>query len=428
MELFILALFSIGLLGCISLDISVIVALLFGYVLFFFYGLKKQFSCKELLLISLEGVKTVKTILIAFIFIGMLTASWRACGTIPTIIYYSSIVMIPSVFLLITFLLNCLVSFLTGTSFGTMATIGVICITIGNIMGIDPALLGGASLSGIYFGDRCSPMSTSALLVAGLTKTNLFQNIKLMFHTALVPFILTCIIYLALGITTSAPLPDIQVLELFHNNFSLHWLTLLPAVIIIIMSCFRIQVIKTMTVSAFVAALICYFLQNMDIREIITMFATGYQAKDPILATMMNGGGIASMFTVGAIVCISSSYFGIFDKTKMLQSLENHIIGMTKGITVYGSAIIVSILTSMISCNQSLASMLTYQLCKVAEPDKQRLAIIMENTTIIIAPLIPWNIAGAVPLETWNVPLLSILFACYLYLIPLWNLLINIRK
>ena len=425
MEFLVLLLFAAGLMGCLFFDISVIVALLWGYMLFFSYGLYRHFSARDLVSLSLDGIKTVKTILIAFIFIGMLTASWRACGTIPIIIYSSSIVMIPEIFLLITFLLNSLVSFLTGTSFGTMATIGVICMTIGNIMGIDPALLGGASLSGIYFGDRCSPMSTSALLVAGLTKTDLYKNIKLMFRTSLVPTIATCLIYAALGLTVDMTQASTEILGLFAQNFNLHWLTLVPALLIIALSALRLPVIKTMIASTAAAAVICFSLQGMSIPDILAMLALGYHAADPTLAAMMDGGGISSMFTVGAIVCISASYFGIFDKTGLLKALENHIGALAERITIYGSAIVVSILTGMISCNQSLASMLTYQLCKTTERDSQRLAIILENTTVVIAALIPWNIAVAVPLHTWNVPMTSILFACYLYLLPGWNLLVN---
>ena len=101
--------------------------------------------------------------------------------------------------LLASFLLCCLVSFLTGTSFGSAATIGVICMTMADSMGIPSIYTGGAILAGIFFGDRCSPVSTSALLVSELTKTDLFSNIRNMLRSALVPFALCCIIYAQLG-------------------------------------------------------------------------------------------------------------------------------------------------------------------------------------------------------------------------------------
>ena len=111
--------------------------------------------------------------------------------------------MNPSVMILMAFLLNALVSVLTGTAFGTAATMGVICMTMAKAMGCNEILAGGAILSGVFFGDRCSPVSTSALLVSELTHTNIFDNIRLMVRTAIVPLILTCAFYGVCGIRIS---------------------------------------------------------------------------------------------------------------------------------------------------------------------------------------------------------------------------------
>ena len=100
-----------------------------------------------------------------------------------------------SVLIVTIFLMNCLVSFMTGTSFGTAATMGVISMTIAGTAGVNPVISGGAVISGCFFGDRCSPLSSSAILVASVTETNLFDNIRNMLRTAAVPFVLTCIIY-----------------------------------------------------------------------------------------------------------------------------------------------------------------------------------------------------------------------------------------
>jgi NhaC family Na+:H+ antiporter len=425
MELIILGIFAGAIIACISQNISILYALCFGYALFFACARRSGLASREIFSLSLQGIRTVKTILLAFVFIGMLTASWRADGTIATIIYYSSVLMVPSLYLLITFLLNCFVSVLTGTSFGTMATIGVICMTIGNIMGIDPALLGGASLSGIYVGDRCSPMSTSALLVAGLTKTDLYRNIWLMVRTAAVPFVVTCLLYVLLGLTNTSALPDLTILKVFPAYFDLSLWTLLPALVIIVMSLARIPVIKTMAVSTACAVVIGLLVQSLSFKELALTLLLGFHASDSVLSTMMDGGGILSMLNVGAIVCISASYFNIFDKIGLLTAIERQVAALTGRITQYGSAIVLSALAAMLACNQSLAIMLTYQLYKKVQPDKERLAILLENTVVLIAALIPWNIAVAVPLATWHVPLLSIAFAFYLYAVPLWNLAVQ---
>ena len=179
-DLAVLLLFVAILLCCVVAGISVLYALILGYVLFAVYSLARGFSVKELWRMSVEGVMTARKVLITFMLIGILTALWRQSGTIPAIVSYSSNLIVPQFFPVIAFLLNCGLSFLTGTAFGTAATMGSICMTIGLAFNMDPVLMGGAILSGVFWGDRCSPVSTSALLVSEVTGTNLYNNIKLL--------------------------------------------------------------------------------------------------------------------------------------------------------------------------------------------------------------------------------------------------------
>lgn len=130
--------------------------------------------------------------------------------------------------LLAAFLLCCLVSSLTGTAFGTAATVGVITMTMANSMGLPPLFTGGAILSGIYFGDRCSPMSTSALLVSELTGTDLFENIKKMTRTGLVPFLLACGVYALAGLGVHAAPAGDGARALLAEGFCLHPAALAP--------------------------------------------------------------------------------------------------------------------------------------------------------------------------------------------------------
>ena len=199
MENFIILFFCALLLWCVLFGFSILYALAAGLVLFWLYGRHKGFAWAELFRLSLNGVKTVKNILITFVLIGMLTALWREAGTIPVIVCYAAQLINPSLFLVMAFLLNCFISVLTGTAFGTAATMGVICAAIGSTMQVNPLLTGGAVLSGVFFGDRCSPVSTSALLVAEVTHTNIFANIKNMMRSMWVPFLASCALYASCG-------------------------------------------------------------------------------------------------------------------------------------------------------------------------------------------------------------------------------------
>lgn len=422
MEWLILLLFCAALLSCIALNASILYALAFGLGLFLCYGRRKGFSWGELLKMALGGVKAVKNILLTFVLIGILTAFWRAAGTIPVIVCYASALIRPSIFLLMTFLLNCGVSTLTGTSFGTAATIGVICTTMAVSMGVDLRLAGGAVLAGAFVGDRCSPVSTSALLVAELTGTNIFDNIRGMLRTALVPFLLSCAIYTILGLTAARTGEVPELRALFERTFQLHWAALLPAAVMLLLSAFRVNVKLAMGTSILCAIPLCLGLQHIAPIELARMALTGFHAADTEVGAMVDGGGIASMFKVAGIVCLSSSYSGIFRKTGMLDGAKRHIEAFAEKTTPFAAILCTSILTGMVSCNQTLTVMLTLQLCGGLVKDKNELAVDVEDSAIVVAPLIPWSIAGSVPLAAAGAPLSAVLFACYLYLLPIWRL------
>lgn len=377
MEAIIIVIFSFILLSCILAGYSILWALLFGYLMFFGYALRQGHTSVQVLTMSGRGIRTIKNILFIFILIGMITAVWRACGTIPFIIYHMSALLIPSVFILIVFLLCCFISLLTGTSFGTAATIGIICMSIAKANGIDPTFTGGAILSGIYFGDRCSPMSTSALLISELTQTDIYCNIKNMFKSAL---------------------------------------------LIIILSLCKVKVRLTMAASIITGSLLCLFLQDITPAQLGSIMFYGFYPADQQLAQILSGGGIISMFTVSVIIILSSAYAGIFEATGFLNTTQARLAQLGEKITPYGSILLTATITSMATCNQTLSSILTYQLHKDSADNMQQLALDLENSTIVVAALIPWSIACAVPLATVGAGNASILFAFYLYLLPLYNL------
>ncbi|WP_339072576.1 Na+/H+ antiporter NhaC family protein [Fusobacterium animalis] len=420
-------LFSLSLITCLLLKFSVVYALVIGYIIFIIYGLIKRHNLIILIKKSFEGVLTVKNILLVFILIGMITALWRASGTIAFIVYMGSKLISPSILILLTFLLCSILSVLIGTSLGTAATMGVICASIGKTMGVNPYYVGGAVLSGIYFGDRCSPMSTSALLVAELTKTNLYTNIKLMIKTSIIPFIVTCLFYLLLGFKSTVSNISVDVTEIFKQNYNLNIIVIIPAILIVILSILKINVKKTMLVSIIISFIIAIFIQRDSIVALINYCIFGYHHPNERLNLMMKGGGILSMVNVSLIVGISSSYSGIFKETKMLVSLKKYLKDFSKKTSNYFVIFLSSIISGAIACNQSLGTILTNELCGELV-EKQKMAIILENTIILLVGLIPWNIAMGVPLKTIGIGITSGIYAFYLYFLPLWNLFLGVIK
>lgn len=428
MEIVSLALFCLALLLCVIFDLSVLYALGVGLVVFSAYAKIKKHSFKAIFKMIFGGIKTSKNILINFLLIGLLTASWRESGTIAFIICSASELISPQIFVLMTFVLNALVSFLMGTSFGTSATMGVICMTMAKSMGLNPVIVGGAMLSGALWGDRCSPVSTSALLVSELTKTDIFTNIKNMFRTAAIPTALTCIIYLVLGISSgdSGAVPNLKAM--FSAEFNLHPLAVIPAAVILVLSLFRVKTKYVLLASLVSASVLGVAIQDMGVVQTLKTLILGYEAETAGLRHMMNGGGLVSMLNATAIVCISSAYSGIFAATGLLDSLKEKISALGKRITPFGATMITSALTSLISCNQTLAIILTHQLCDEAEKDKNIAAINLENTAVVISPLVPWSIAAAVPLTSSGAPTESLAAAVFLYILPIWSFLIALVK
>ncbi|WP_338944703.1 Na+/H+ antiporter NhaC family protein [Fusobacterium canifelinum] len=423
----VILLFSLSLIVCLLFKFSVVYALIIGYIIFISYGLIKGYKLKILIKKSFEGIMTVKNILLVFILIGMITALWRASGTIAFIVYMGSKLISPSILILLTFLLCSILSVLIGTSLGTAATMGVICTSIGKTMGVNPYYVGGAVLSGIYFGDRCSPMSTSALLITELTKTDLYTNIKLMIKTSIIPFIATSLFYLFLGFKSTVSTVSVDVTEIFKQNYNLNAVVIIPAILIIVLSLLKINVKKTMLVSIVISFIISIFIQKENILSIVNYCIYGYHHSDEKLNLMMKGGGILSMLNVALIVGISSSYSGIFKETKLLGSLKEYLKDFSEKTSNYFVIFLSSIISGAIACNQSLGIILTNELSEELV-DKQERAIILENTIVLLVGLIPWNIAMDVPLKTLDVGFMSGLFAFYLYFLPLWNLFIGTVK
>ena len=428
-ETAVLIVFAVTLIGSIMAGIPILAALAIGYLIFFAYSLNCGYSAKDIFAMSWKGIKTAKNILLTFLFIGMLTALWRAAGTIPAIVSYCAGLMNPAVMILMAFLLNCLVSVLTGTAFGTAATMGVICMTMAKAVGCNEILAGGAILSGVFFGDRCSPVSTSALLVAELTHTNIFDNIRLMVKTTILPLILTCVFYGVCGIVfPAAGSGNLSLAESFSSVFRLGLIPILPAVVIMVLSLFRVQVRKAMLASIVTALGVCLFWQHTDPSLIVGILVGGYKSPDPAISSMIDGGGIMSMVRVALIITISSSYSGIFEETGLLNGLKSKMGTVSRKITPFGTILMTSVAAGMVACNQTLATMLVDQICKELEPDPQKFAIDMENSVIVVAPLVPWSIAGAVPLASVSAPLTSIVAAVFLYLLPLWYFGVRLRK
>ena len=403
---------------------STVIALLVGLVCFVLVGMHRGYPLKDLTAMGTKGIRDSLIVIEVMAVIGFVTAIWRMSGTITIFVYYGMKVITPPLFLIITFLLSCLLSYALGTSFGVAGTVGVIFMTLARSGGVDPVVTAGVIMSGIYFGDRCSPVSSSANLVAGVTGTEIFNNVKLMMRTGMVPLIVSIIIYTGLSLRHPISHVDQELVTSFEESFNLSLWAFVPAALMILLPLLHASVMKAMGFSILSGALVAWLVQGVPIPDILKFCVLGYQAQGEGLGAILNGGGLSSMVEVVLIVIISSSYSGIFNETHMLESLQAQLSRACTRIGRFSVIVILSIVTSMIFCNQTITTLMCNDLLEKPYLDgggsRQELAIDMENSVILIACTIPWTIGVMVPLSFMGVGVESMLYAFYMILVPVW--------
>lgn len=420
------AIVFISLMFCIYKGIFIVYPLLFGVIIFTGLSKKRGFALKSLSVMIWKCSGKSLMIIRMLIYIGAITAVWRASGTVAFIVYYGIHFMNPSLFILYAFLLSSMVSFLLGTCFGTVGTIGIVLMVMAKSGNVNLNAVAGAIIAGAYFGDRCSPMSSCTALVSIVTETELYRNIKNMFKTAYLPFIASVVLYLILSLQNPLILPGNYIGEEILKAFDIRWVTILPAVIILLLAALKVDVKRSMLVSILTGCVIAVFIQHRSVVDILRYILTGYNVENGgFFQDIMRGGGIVSMIKVSLIILVASAYSGIFEGTGMLKQLETFIEALSKKTGIFMSTILTSIAAACFGCSQTLAIILTEQLTRKNYENKKiskyGLAADLANTVVVIAPLIPWNIAGAVPAAALSADARFLPYAFYLYLLPLIN-------
>lgn len=424
MELYIAFTVFIGsMLIALITDHSMIIALLIGLAAFLTVGKMRKFSVKDMAVMSKGAIKDSLIVIEVMLVIGMLTAVWRVSGTITIFVYYGIKVIMPPIFLLIAFLLCCLLSYAIGTSFGVVGTVGIIFIALARSGGVNPVIAAGAIMSGVYFGDRCSPVSSSANMVAGVTKTEIYDNVKIMFKTGALPFIIALAAYTVLSVTNPINQVDADMLRAFEEEFSLSAWAFVPAVVIIVLPLLKVKVIKAMFASIFCGILVAWLVQGIPILEILKICLLGYESEGDGLGAILNGGGVVSMIEIVVILIISSTYSGIFSGTDMLGSLQNKLSRACTKLGRFAVMVMMSIAMSAIFCNQTIGTLMCADVLKKPYLDgggtMQELAIDMENSVILIACTIPWSIGCSVPLALLGTDFRCLPFAIFMYAVPI---------
>ncbi len=404
---------------CLLTGYSVSWALVGGLVLFWLYGRKKGFSHKALATMAWEKCKKSLIVVTVIALIGIITGIWRMSGTIAGCIVWGVSLVTPRLFILVTFLLCAALSYILGTSFGVCSTLGVILMAIARSGGVNTALAAGAVLSGAYFGDRCSPASSAASLVAAVTDTNLYSNVRQMLRTGLLPLVLTIGIYGVLSFLN--PMSEIhgEALASLEENFVITWVVLLPAAAMLVLPICKVPIKISMAVSIAIALVIALTVQKFSFWDIVTVAWGGYSSENAELNAILSGGGVTSMTSSYIVVALTGLFSGILEGTDSIRPLTRSANKLADRIGSFPAMIAVAALAAGSLCNQVVATMMSQQLLENRYESKEELAMDISNSALLIAGIIPWSIACSTPLEMMGADSSAVPYGFLLWLIPL---------
>jgi NhaC family Na+:H+ antiporter len=354
-----------------------------------------------------------------FILIGMVISSFMHSGTIATLMYYGLNWLNPSLFLAIGMLLCALMSVATGTSWGTVGTLGVVLIGIGSAMNIPLPLVAGMIVCGATFGDKMSPISDTTNLAAMSAGTDLYRHIYSMLFTTIPTFILTLVIFLIIGFSYGDQNLNLDAVNAIQsalaNNYSLTPLiTLMPLILLAIMSIRKVPAEVTMSCSIILAVLIAIFYQDASPITVLnalwenTPESTGIQNLDALLGR----GGISSMSWTLLLAIMAIALGGILHGAGFLSALLAGIIARVKRTATLIATTILSGFLGNIAMGEAYISIILS--CQLFKPkyeqqnlDSAILSRSVEEGSTMTTGLIPWTTAGAFYTATLGVDVLS---------------------
>lgn len=431
---------NLDLIGVLLLSFALLVAsalsggyiaypLLAALVLFTIALMRRGFALNSLLRMGFQGARQSLPVVNVLLLIGMITAVWMAAGTVPALVYYGTGLISPRFFLLWAFLLTGAVSVLMGTSFGAVGTLGVALMVMARSGSGDVNPVAGAIIAGAFVGDRCSPMSSSAHLVASVTHTSLYNNLRNMVISSLWPLILSLGFYTSLALFYPVRLVDSPIAAELPKVFDLSPAVLLPAAAILLLALLRVNVNLSMLVSIGLSFAIAHHLQHYSLLQIVRFTLFGYHLDgNTPLQTILLGGGLLPMLKATLVVLLSTAFAGMFAGSRVLSGIDIWLNRIRTRRQLGGATVAIATLTNLFGCTQTIAILLTGQIMQPhyraywrAEPvSDEQLALAIEDTAVVIAPLIPWNIAGLIPATVLAVGPGFIPYMAYLLLLPLF--------
>jgi NhaC family Na+:H+ antiporter len=348
--------------------------------------------------------KAMPAILI-MLCVGILIGSWIAGGTIPMVIYFGLKLISPKFFLVTACFVCSLTSIATGTSWGTIGTLGVAFIGIAMGLGIPLGPAAGAIVAGAYFGDKMSPFSDVTNLAPVAAGANLFDHIKHMLWSAAPAWLIGLAIYFFIGLRYSASSVESETMTLITQtlkaNFRFNVWLLLPMAVVFYFAATKKPTIPGMLLSSFIAGVLALIFQGATIPEIATAMNTGFQANTGVAQVdqLISRGGMMSMMETQLVAFTAFSFGGIMQRTGLLSVILDRVMKFADKVwSIVLTTVSASIVTALVTGSSYLSMIIPGELLAPIYKKKglaaKNLSRIIEESGAIIVPLIPWSMAG----------------------------------
>ena len=389
-----------------------------------------------------SGIGDVMPSVLILLVIGALSGAWMVSGIVPGFIYYGMGIIHPKFFLATACAVCAVVSIMTGSSWTTIATIGLALIGIGRAQGFEDGVVAGAIVSGAYFGDKMSPLSDTTVLTASVTRTPLFTHIRYMMWTTVPAMILTLAIFTVLGLSheTISTEQMARIGAGLASKFDISlWVFVVP-VLTVVMIVLKTPSLIALFISAVLGAVFAVMFQPDALKEVAgggsaikgvvkALYGTAsFGFADKTLADLTESGGMAGMLnTVWLIIC-AMVFGGVMKVCRMLESITMLLVRLIRGRTSMVSATVASgSFFNVVLADQYLAILLTGSMYMPIYQGKgyelRLLSRTTEDAVTVTSPLVPWSTCGMTQATMLSVPTIVYLpYSFFNLLCPLFTL------
>ncbi len=394
---------------------------------------------------SLEGEMTAKISscmpsIIILLLIGAIGGTWMVSGIVPTMIYYGVQVLRPEWFLVSSSLFCALVSVMVGSSWTTVATIGVALMGIGRAHGFDDGWIAGSIITGAYFGDKLSPLSDTTVLASSVSGTPLFTHIRYMMTTTIPTFCVSLLIFTVAGVMMDVPESSgISFLEELQETFFISpWLLLVP-VLTGVMIARRWPAMVVLFMAALMAAVVAVVWQPALVEQVagkgeqgimaayegvmkVIYAPTQLQTGTSMLDELVHTSGMAGMMpTVWLIIC-AQIFGGVVTATGVLRDLMGMVLHFVRGTgSLVASTVATGLFCNVALADQFLSIILTSSMFKDIYSERgyesRLLSRTCEDGATVTSVLVPWNTCGLVQSTVLGVATLTYLPYCFFNLL-----------